>query len=214
MNKLGIYCPTFGRPHEIKRVADDLKKYTKTPYTLYFGLEPGDVESIRACDGYNIVFNNGNPCYSDALQAIYEATKEPYFLWANDDFHFTDGWDVEPMKLIESYGVVGLHDSNPHTRYFSISLVNRKYIEDQSGVIDMPNRVLYPYSHNYVDDELTETAQSRGKWTFHAGECIIHKHHSFAWLPDRPEVDDTYRKNDTHLGEDTRTFSSRRSLWS
>lgn len=213
---LGIYIPTYGRAYKLKEVAKNIKQATRTPYKLYWGIEIFDKDSVKEASQTNskIVFNNGNPCYSDALQAIYESSDEEIFFWANDDFRFLDGWDIAPMEMMkdENISVLGVHDGNPHTKFSTISFIRRKYIEEQSGVIDMPNRVLYPYKHNYVDDELTETAKKRGVWAYCAEPCIHHQHHSFKWLGDFAH-DETYKKNDLTFSEDTNTFYSRRHLW-
>lgn len=214
---LGIYIPTLGRAKKLQAVADNLKAATSSQYKLYWGVEPDDRESILAGKdtGWPVIINEGKGCYADALQTIYEHTDEPVFLWANDDFYFLPDWDVAPLEKLEKnpgIGVLGLHDGNPKTRFYSISLVRRSYIEEQSGVIDMPNRVLYPYGHNYVDDELTHTAQKRGVWDFCDAPCIQHRHPSFTWLGEF-ETDETYQKNDKTFPEDTLTYTNRMELW-
>lgn len=214
---LGIYIPSFGRPDKLKVVADNIKSATRSKYKLYWGLEKFDKESVKAAEaiGGKIIFNTGKPTYSDALQCMYEATKEPIFLWGNDDFHFIDGWDEQPLRMMEdeNVGVLGLHDGNPQTRFYSISLIRRKYIKEQSGVIDIPNRVLYPYNHNFVDDELTHTAESRGAWSFCPAPAILHQHPSFTWLGEFP-TDETYKKNDSGFIEDFEKYNERIHLWS
>lgn len=215
---IGIYCPTLSRPQKMRQLVDNLQATTRSPFQLYWGVEPDDRESILAAKdtGYPVIINEGKPSYSDALQTIYEQTDEPIFLWANDDFHFLDGWDIVPLEMMEKHediGVLGLYDGNPKTSFTSISLIRRKYIEEQSGVVDMPNRVLYPYKHNYVDNELTETAQHRGVWDRCETPCIEHQHPSFKWLGDFPS-DATYEKNLKTFGQDSETFNNRRHLWS
>lgn len=215
---LGIYIPTLGRADKLQAVADNLKENTKNPYNLYWCVEEHDTDSIDKAlqTGAKVIINKRKPTYSDALQEIYEQTDEEIFLWGNDDFYFLPNWDELPVKMMKdnpTIGVLGLHDGNPNTRYWSISLVRRKYIEEQSGVVDMPNRVLYPYHHNYVDDELTSTAISRGVWQKCMAPCILHQHHSFKWLGDFPH-DATYAKNDKKIAEDNETYHSRVHLWS
>ena len=215
---IGIYIPTYGRPKKLQTVADNIKQATKNPYKLYWGVEPDDRESILAAKdtGCKVIINPYGDTYSNALQAIYEETTEPIFLWGNDDFHFLDSWDEKPLELMvadSEIGVLGLHDGNPKTSFTSISLIRRKYIEEQSGVIDIPNRVLYPYNHNYVDNELTETAKHRGAWGACDAPCIEHQHHTFTWLGDFPH-DDTYKKNDSGFAEDNEMYYSRIHLWS
>ena len=214
---LGIYIPTFGRANKLQAVADNIKEATKSPYVLYWCIEDHDEDSKRlAPQSGKVIINHGKPCYSDALQEIYEQTDEEIFLWGNDDFFFLKNWDEQPMKMMEEnkgIGVLGIHDGNPHTRFSTISLIRRKYIEEQSGVIDMPNRVLYPYHHNYVDDELTATAKKRDVWAHCPEPAIHHQHHSFKWLGDFPH-DATYAKNDKNIALDNETYYSRVHLWS
>lgn len=214
---LGVYIPTYGRPKKLQQVADNLKQNTKGEYKLYWCVESFDRESILAAKdtGYPVIINEGKSTYSDALQTIYEQTNEPVFIWANDDFYFLKDWDEKPMQMMEAdpgIGVLGIDDGNPQTNYTAISFIRRKYIEEQSGVIDMPNRVLYPYNHNYCDNELTETAQHRGAWDKSIGPCIHHQHPSFTWLGDFP-TDETYVRNNLKDAEDNELFHSRRHLW-
>lgn len=214
---LGIYVPTFGRPHKLASVAKNIEETTKNKFKLYWGVESFDRDSILAAKdtGYGVIINTGDPKYADALQSIYEATKEPIFFWGNDDFLFLDGWDVKPMEIMQEFqdiGVLGVHDGNPKTSYSTISFIRRKYIEEQSGVVDMPNRVLYPYHHNFVDNELTETAKHRDVWDRCDAPCIQHQHPSFTWLGHFPP-DETYAKNDRMANADSETFYSRRHLW-
>jgi len=214
---LGIYLPTYGRAGKLQQVADNIKESTNSEYKLYWGVEAHDRESILAAKDTKaeVIINTGNPSYSDALQEIYENSDEEIFFWANDDFLFLKDWDVAPLKKLEENPqimVLGVHDGNPNTRYSTISFIRRKYIEEQSGVVDMPNRVLYPYKHNYVDDELTGTAKARGVWDLCEAPCIQHQHHSFKFLGDFPH-DDTYAKNDKGLAEDSQTYNERTHLW-
>lgn len=214
---LGVYIPTLGRANKLQAVADNLKENTKSPYKLYWCVEEHDTDSIdkALATGAKVIINKRKPTYSDALQEIYEQTDEEIFLWGNDDFYFLPNWDEQPLEMMEDKGisVLGLHDGNPKTKYWSISLVRRKYIEEQSGVVDMPNRVLYPYNHNYVDDELAGTAISRGVWAACMTPCILHQHHSFKWLGDFPH-DATYAKNDKKFAEDSEMYNIRVRLWS
>lgn len=196
---------------------DNLKSATKSQFMIYWGVEPDDRETILAAKdtGYPVVVNEGTPCYADAFQSIYEHSTEPVFLIGNDDFYFLDGWDVKPMEMLEKFPdikVLGLHDGNPKTTYSSIQLIKRDYIKEQSGVVDMPNRVFYPYGHCFVDNEMTETAQKRGVWDRCDAPCIQHQHPSFTWLGEYPE-DDTHRKNNARFAKDSETYHSRKHLW-
>lgn len=208
--KLGIYCPTWHRPHKLQEVATNIEQTTRTPFNLVWGCEPDDIASIEAAKatGHKVVINKGNQGYSDTMQAIYEQGRESIFFHANDDFYFLDGWDEPYIKFLKERPeimVVGAHDGLTTPSFWTICFIRRKYIKEQSGVIDMPNRVFYPYNHNYVDTEFTKTAISRGVWDKVDAPCIEHR---------RAEHDETYAKNAATFQTDSETFHKReRTLW-
>lgn len=219
MNKLAIYCPTYKRSKALQAVADNIAATTKTPYTLYFGLEPEDTETIEAAraTGAQVIINAGNPGYSDTLQTMYEQSDEPFFFPANDDFTFLSGWELGALGMLEEQSdlmVVGLSDGNPSTNYSTINIVRRSYIETASGVIDMPNRVLYPYHHNFSDTEFHATAIKRNVWDKWEGPAIIHEHPGFAAMRGKtPWTDETYDKNNATAPRDAEIFTSRKHLF-
>ncbi len=185
---------------------------------MYWGVEPGDKESIKAAKatGHTVVINKGQQGYSDTIQTIYEQADEPVFFHANDDFVFLDDWDILPMRYLDenpSVMVLGVHDGNPKTRFYTISFVRRRYIEEQSGVVDIPNRVFYPYKHNYQDTEFSETAISRGLWDALPNPCIEHHNPGLSAHFGEIPHDDTYAKNNATAGVDADTYNKRRHLW-
>lgn len=207
--KLGIFLPTYKRSHTLQKVATNIENATRSEFKLYFGLEPHDLEGIQAAKatGHEVVINKYDQGYSNTIQTIYEQSNEPVIFHANDDFEFYDGWDMKHMELLHlrpEVMVLGAHDGMEDPSYSTISFIRREYIEKFSGVIDMPNRVFYPYNHNYVDTEFTLTAQARGVWDRLETPCI--KHH-------RVGGDETYSKNDATSPVDAKTFASREHLW-
>lgn len=210
---IAILLPTYKRPHALAKVAKNIEEATKHSFTLYFGVEKEDKESAKAAKatGHKVIVNKYEPGYSNTIQSIYEVSKEPFMLHANDDFEFTQNWDEVPISMFErpDLMVVGLrqHESDRHGS--AICMWRREYIETQSGVIDMPNRVFYPYNHNYIDTEFTQTAQKRGVWA-KCDPLVIHHHHpGFTGK----EKDETYKKNDATVEIDQATFERRRHLW-
>ncbi len=117
------------------------------------------------------------------------------------------------MEKYPDIMVLGAHDGNPKTRFYTVFFIKRQYIEEQSGVIDMKNRVFYPYHHNYQDTEFTETAISRGVWDHIDTPCIEHHNPGLAHLFGEIEIDDTYKKNDRLEGQDAAMYYSRMKLW-
>ena len=201
MKKLAIFLPTYKRPHELSRVAKNLEENTKNSFTLYFGLEKDDLQGIEAArkTGHKVVINKYEPSYSNTIQTIYEQSKEPFFIHANDDFEFHKDWDVIPLSMFTGkVMVVGMKQTEGDTHGSAISMVKREYIEDYSGVLDMPKRVFYPYKHNCVDSEFTATAQLRGMWAKCDVRVITHLHPGFTGK----EKDETYLKNEATADED------------
>lgn len=214
MNTLAVWLPTYKRPHTLQAVADNIKEATKNTYTLYFGCEPDDIASIEAAHkvkGAVVVINKYKMGYADTVQSMYEASKEPFWTHSNDDFIFLKNWDEHPIAMFETpqVKVVGVPQNSADRTYSAVCFGRRSYIEEDSGVIDMPNRVFYPYHHNYQDTEFTRTAQHRGVWFASSNPCIDHQHPGFTGK----EKDETYLKNDATIDEDKKTFESRQHLW-
>jgi glycosyltransferase involved in cell wall biosynthesis len=215
MKKLAILLPTYKRPHKLQEVADGIKAATKNSYTLYFGVEAEDQASYEAAlaTGHKVLVNKYDPefGYSNTIQSLYEASKEPFLFHANDDFTFLPNWDEIPLAMFAtpSVDVVGVKQREADNDCSAICFFRRSYIEERSGVVDMPNRVFYPYHHNYQDTEFTQTAQARGVWAKCDAPCIDHAHPGFTG----GHKDETYKKNDATAGADGQTFESRKHLW-
>lgn len=215
MSKLGIFLPTYRRPHALQAVATNIEETTKNDFRLYFGLESEDKEGIEAAraTGHRVIVNqyDSEAGYSNTIQTIYENSDEPFFFHANDDFLFLPDWDEHPIAMFDTpqVMVVGVKQNEADQGFSAICFVRRAYIEEQSGVVDMPNRVFYPYHHNYQDTEFTYTARGRGVWFSSDSPCIDHQHPGFTGK----EKDDTYRKNDATFSQDEATFNSRKHLW-
>jgi hypothetical protein len=195
---VGIYLPTYKRPHKLEEVARNIEQTTKNPFHLYFGLEPDDSAGIEAAlkTGHSVVINKygSDAGYPNTIQTIYEQATEPFFIHANDDFVFQPDWDVAPLAMFDTptVMVVGMKQNEEDSQGSAISMVRRSYIEERSGVVDMPNRVFYPYPHHYCDTEFTATAQKRGVWAFCGAYGINHMNPGFTG----EQKDETYKKND------------------
>lgn len=213
MAKIDILLPTYKRPLALAKVAKNLEETTKHDFTLWFGLEADDEAGQRAAEatGHRWLVNPYEPGYSNTIQALYEASDGEFITHANDDFEFRPDWDEVPIAMFdrESLMVVGMrqHENDDHGS--AISMFRRKYIEEQSGVIDMPNRVFYPYPHHFVDTEFTETAKYRNVWAKCDVQGIDHRHYGFTGA----DRDQTYIKNDNTSEQARIIYESRRHLW-
>lgn len=206
---LGIYCPTYKRPDKLQAVATNIEQATRSRFKLYWGCEPNDPAGIAAAKatGHPVIINKYSMGYADTVQTIYERSRCSVFFTANDDFFFVDGWDVAPMRfLVENpeIMVLGVHDGTSTTNFYTTFFVRRKYIMEQSGVVDMPNRVFYPYSHNYTDTEFSQTAIKRAVWDKLESPCIEHR---------RFGHDETYAKNGATFPADREIYERRKRLF-
>lgn len=209
---IDIFCPTLGRPRSIERLWRNVSEATRSPHRLIFICEAHDEESWEAAQavGAEIVRNVYEPSYSNSIQTAYERSSNPYFLAANDDFDFQPGWDLPALEAIKSAQVVALNDGSDSPNHMqTIALVRREYVERHSGVIDMPRRVFYPYSHNYVDTEFYYTAKARGMLIECPESVVVHRHPDWGHAQD----DETYRLGQRSLSEDGATFNARAHLW-
>lgn len=210
---IDILLPTYKRPSELQRIATNIEDTTHNKFALWFGLEADDYDGQLAAvaTGHNMRINQYAPSYSNTIQALYESSKFPFIIHANDDFEFHQDWDITPLSMFERKDlmVVGLKQTEGDDHGSAISLFRRKYIEEQSGVVDMPNRIFYPYNHNYVDTEFTQTAQSRNVWAICEPRVITHLHPGFTGRL----KDQTFLKNEAMVNVDNATFESRKHLW-
>jgi len=100
-------------------------------------------------------------------------------------------------------------------RHATHPLVRRSYVEEH-GTIDEPGKVLHEgYDHQWVDNELVETAKARGAWAFAKNSHVEHLH---PFWPDgkggkKGEMDATYEKALSSPRKDMALFRSRRRLW-
>lgn len=211
---IGIYCPTLGRSHKLEGLSANIEQTTTVGHSLVLVVEKHDTDSYETATKLHhpacVLMNKYEPSYSNSIQTAYEARRDEFFVCANDDFEFTPGWDVEAMKVMnEGWDVVGLDDDAPTCTFSTILLVRRSYIEKQSGVVDMPNRVMYPYIHNYVDTELYQTALARRVYAAAPKSIVRHVHPDWG----KAQMDKTYLKTRGSLSEDGRTFNERAHLW-
>lgn len=212
-----IFIPTFGRPHALHRVIDNL--FENTPedlFTAYFILEQGDSESYAIAQRLRarVIFNSGLPCYADAINTAYRKTLEPYFFTGADDLGFEPKWletalsymkDGKQVVGTNDLGSIPIGEQRDATHY----LVKTSYINKHSGVVDIPNTVLYFYKHNYTDKEFVETARSRDAYIYAPDSRVNHFHP--VW--NKGQWDATYKRGNETSEEDKRTFLQRQHLW-
>lgn len=208
--KIGVYIPTLGRADKLSVLSKNIHETTHNTHKIYFVVEPDDVDSIKAITdaGEAYIVNKSPGSHTGAANTVYRETSEPYFMIANDDFVFHEGWDTKALeKMKDKICVVGVNDTI--TDCLTIFLIKREYIQTQSGCVDVPDVVFYPeYHHNYVDTEFREVASMRGVFTKAPDSIVEHRH----WT-NGAKMDSTYQHSLKGDSADSRLYQSRRSLW-
>jgi hypothetical protein len=164
--------------------------------------------------------------YARKINAGYRGSVRPVVFTGADDIEFTDGWYDAARSLLDTVpnlggdtharthtGVVGtVDDCNPRTMEGTLSthsLVARWYA-DVGACVDVDHTIyceLYP--HEYVDDELCETARSRHAYR-HAHDSVVRHHHPNV---DRAPMDETYERGRANTRVGRALFRRRRQLW-
>lgn len=218
--ELIVCVPVLARPERAQLLVDSLDYGSKTGPRLLFVCSPEDTEEITACrkTGADVLLASWNPGRADwarKLELAREKSDEPYLLLAADDLRFHPGWDKHLLNAFARYdvGVVGTRDGgNPNVErgiHSTHPAVCRGYI-DRYGTIDDKSLMLHQgYDHQYADNELVETAMSRGCWYFERRAYVEHLHP--AW--NKATIDPTYRKAYRAAQADYRLFRRRRRLW-
>lgn len=145
----------------------------------------------------------------------YRETTEEFLMLGASDLVFQPGWLTAALDIFETrdVGVVGTNDLSPRGRrgrHATHPVVCRGYIEMWGGTCDATGDIYCElYDHQYVDDELRETASARGCWAFATNSIVEHRHPNWG----NAEMDATYEKALRSTVEDRQLFQSRRRKW-
>lgn len=213
MSTIDIAVPTFHRPEKLQAIVDNIHENTTLTHEIYFVVEPDDTASINAAVATkeSVLINKYPGNHTGAANTAYEEMKAPFFIIANDDFNFHKNWDTEAIKEFDdpNVGVVGVNDGQS-SGYTAITVVRRKYIDEQSGCMDVPGVLYFPgYNHNYVDTEFSQTAMKRNAFRACPSSVVEHMH----WAFGKNKIDATYDKSNATARADSDTFQSRQHLW-
>jgi glycosyltransferase involved in cell wall biosynthesis len=208
-----IIVPVLRRPHRVAPVVESIEAATPQPHRVLFVADPDDHAEIRAirATGADMLLQAGS--YAAKINAGAVATDEPLIFCGADDLHFHPGWlPAATAALTGPIEVVGTNDlgnqrviSGEHATH---NLVARRYL--QRGTIDQRGLLLHPgYHHNFVDDELVQTARMRGAWAFARESVVEHLHPDWG----KGTRDATYARGRRTFRFDRRLYQRRRVLW-
>jgi hypothetical protein len=217
-----VLIPLLGYPEQVDRVLGSLRASEgKIPLRPYCLISPNDFDNMAAvsealCDHTVVTWEPDRGDYAKKMNLGVELTTEPWVFLGSRDLRFHPNWAHHALLVAEKSGkrVIGTNDmANPlvkRGRHSTHTLVARSYIEEL-GTIDEPGKVVHEgYSHNWVDNELVETAQARGEFAAARLSVVEHLHPIFSRSTPN---DATYDFGQRHYREDMRLFKSRRKLW-
>lgn len=213
---LVILVPMLGRAHRVEPLLDSIHEATPTASVLFL-VSPDDREVHAAIDqnGQHRLTVPYRPVgdYARKINEGVRATAEPLIFTGACDLKFHPGWFEECSRLMAGpVGVVGTNDlCNRRTqtrRHSTHSLIARWYAE--LGTIDEPRAIYHEgYPHEWVDDELCETAKRRGAYA-HAIHAIVEHEHPMA---NKAPMDELYAQQGDRIRAGRALFEERRRLW-
>jgi glycosyltransferase involved in cell wall biosynthesis len=210
---VAILVPVLNRPQNVAPLLASIEAATPFEYRVLFICDPDDraEQDAIAQAGGSMISPGGN--YATKINTGIQATTEPLIFTGADDLAFHPGWLQQAAPLMsDTVGVVGTNDlcngrviAGEHSTH---SLVARWYAE--LGTIDEPGKLLHEgYLHEFVDDELVETAKHREAYA-HAHLAIVeHLHPQVGKAP----MDDLYAAQRIRMRHGRKTYYRRRPLW-
>ncbi len=212
-----VLIPMLGRPHRVAPMLETLTTTTPTARPLFL-VSPADAAvhaAIDAVGAERLTVDGPYPGdYARKINAGYRASDEPLIFLGADDIAFHVDWlEQATSRLDPGVGVVGTNDlGSPRVitgQHATHSLVTRAYA-DKFGTIDQPGAILHEgYPHEFVDDELVETAKHRDAWAFARFSYVEHLHPAWGKAP----VDKLYMGQRRRMDRGRRICNERRHLW-
>lgn len=216
MTDVAVIVPMLGRPHRVAPLLESLRATADA--RVVFVCSPNDTDvhaAIDAAGAERIEVAGPRPGdYARKINAGYRHTTEPLLFTAADDLLFHPGWlEAAVAQLGPGIGVVGTNDLGSlrviRGEHSTHSLVTRAYA-DEFGIIDAPGQVLCEeYHHEFVDDELVETAKFRNAWAFAFDSHVEHLHPAWGKAP----TDPMYNQQRLRMRDGRRVYRRRRHLW-
>jgi hypothetical protein len=214
---LVIVVPMLGRPHRVAPLLASIDATTAGCRVL-FCLTKGDTAVLREVDRHHrerMLFEpRARGDYAVKINTGARATDQPLIFTGADDLTFLDGWyEAATAELAPGIGVVGTNDlGSPRVMagdHSTHSLVTREYMT-RYGTIDEPGKIYHEgYLHEWVDDELIETAKYRGAFRMALGSHAEHLH----WNWGKGPLDALYSQQQRRIRLGRPVFEQRRRLW-
>ena len=216
---LAVVVPMLGRPHTVAPLAESIRATVPAAHIVWV-LSPGDSSDVAtavAAAGGDVQQVDYRPIgdYARKINTGYRATSRPLIFTGACDLYFHPGWYEAATAVLEpGVGVVGTNDGgSPRVQageHSTHSLITRAYA-DEYGTVDGPGAIYAEvYPHEYIDDELVETAKWRGAWAMAIDARVEHLHPN--WNPAVP-MDGTYLAQRSRMARGRPIYQRRRHLW-
>lgn len=219
---VAVLIPVLGRPGRVAPLLESLaashdhERFDVDPIFVCSRSDVVEVEAVLGSGEVPVIvpWKPGRGDYARKMNLVFAETDHEWYFVGADDLHFHYGWLDACMVVYRRYlsCVIGTNDlGNDRTRtgqHSTHTLIHRDYID--CGTIDEPGKLFHEgYDHQYVDDEMIQTAMQRGTYG-HAEDAIVEHLHP-DWKKGEPDA--TYRKAQRATDSDRRLFESRRPLW-
>ena len=224
MLDVAILIPVLQRPANAEPQVLDILSATTCNFEIVFICTVGDEEQIAtlkqlAKDYSEVRYLRISPSkvgdYARKINFGANETDSHYVFTGADDLHFHDNWFGAATAAYAATGcrVIGTQDLGNRRvikgEHSTHSLVRRSYIDDM-GTIDEPGKLLHEgYPHEFVDDEMVETAKHRGEFVF-AHRSIVEPLHP---LWGKSDTDHLYDAHRTRMVQGRKVYQQRKNQW-
>jgi glycosyltransferase involved in cell wall biosynthesis len=215
MADLAILVPVLNRPHRVRPLLNSIASSTPDAEVVFVcdRADRAECEAVEDAETdypmeVGTIIRGGG--YAPKINDAVRQTVQSLVFLGADDLDFTPGWfEQAQAHLSDTVQVVGVNDlvrrRRRHTTHF---LLTREYA--LKPCLDGSRGPLHEgYAHNWVDDELIATAQSRGAYVYAPRARVKHLHPYGGGGQD----DATYRKGRASFHRDRRLFERRQQLW-
>ena len=218
MAEITILVPVLSRPGNVRPLVESIRA-TSDADILFLG-SPNFRDEEQAilevgCD-LMVTPRQSKGDYARKINHGLRATDTPYVFLGADDIRFHPGWQEATLGAIAPDGICGTDDmGSPRVvagEHSTHTLVSRLYAQEVGvlGQIKEPLSVLCElYWHEFVDDELVNTAKFMNRWAFADGAKVEHLHPN--WGKAKP--DPIYFEQRSRFRAGKLIYKKREYLW-
>lgn len=212
-----VLIPVLARPQRVPDLLESLYGSERDhKLRALFLASPDDYAQLQAIgdsgEDYLVMPEPAGPGdYARKMNAGIRASDEDFIFLGADDLCFCEGWADRAIECHDQTGkrVVGTNDLGNQTTMLGMhsthTLLERSYCD--LGTFDDSTQVLHEgYDHQYVDNELVETAKARSEFVSCYESMVEHLH----WIWHKGVRDSTYERGQSGYRQDAELWRERR----